>query len=64
MSEVLNFIEQMLENPDHEEELYLQSAMEELMLESDDKGLGDEDVERDDHLLDVEEVELTIFFLR
>ena len=58
LSEGLNVMEQMLENPDHEEELYLQSAMEELMLESDDKGLEDEGVEKDDYLSDVEEVEL------
>ena len=49
LSEGLNVMEQMLENPDLEEEFYLQSAMEELMLESDDKGLEDEGVEKDDH---------------
>ena len=42
-------MEQMLENPDLEEEFYLQSAMEELMLESDDKGLEDEGVEKNHH---------------
>ena len=36
LSEGLNVMEQMLENPDHEEELYLQSAMEELMLKSEE----------------------------
>ena len=36
LSEGLNVVEQMLENPDHGEELYLQSAMEELMLESEE----------------------------
>ena len=52
LSEGLNVMEQMLENPDHEEDLYLQSAMEELMLESDDEGLENEGVQRDDHSSD------------
>ena len=38
-------MQEMLENPDHEEELYLQSAMAEMMLESDDEGDEDEGAE-------------------
>ena len=49
LSKGLNVMEQMPANPDHEEELYLQSAMEELMLESNDGGLEDEGVEKYNH---------------
>ena len=44
-------MQEMLENPDHAEELYLQSAMEEMMLESDDED-GDEVAEGVDSLSD------------
>ena len=56
LREGLNVMEHMLEN--YKEELNFQSAMEEPMLESDDKGLEDEGAERDDHSSDSEEAEL------
>ena len=45
-------MQEMLENPDHAEELYLQSAMEEMMLESGDDRDEDEGAEGVDSLSD------------
>ena len=52
MAEGFTTTQEMLENPDHEEELYLQSAMAEMMLESDDEGDEDEGAEGVDSLSD------------
>ena len=47
----------MIENPDYEEEMLLQNAMEEMILEDEEQYQNDDDVELVPELL-VEEVEL------
>ena len=53
----VDIMDEMIENPDYEEEMLLQNAMEEMILEDEEQYQNDDDVELVPELL-VEEVEL------